>query len=303
MPDATEELKTGKPPAALTLDAIMNAAVRNISVRYNLSEAQEDLTNQMMKSGVEKFIKEHENEVWPVIGDLLRTRLGQSPPDAEDARRIGKKARPLVEAAKKYILEANEEWRTILNEEQIRVHDYDLKDMDRQFSAIDENFRKWEDGTPGERLFPRAERNQNEPPRPRKINEVQPEYRLFDPNPILETLVEEFIKEHKLSKGQITAARSILEEFKGEASEYQTSKKEDFAAVAKERHAALEARDMSAVKKIEKKHKELLKPIFRLCDAMTNRLEKQLTSAQIERHEGESDTAGDTSTKRDKQDD
>ncbi len=295
MPDAAEELKSGKPPTALTLDAIMDAAVRNIAKRYSLSEAQRDLTDQLMKRGVERFLKEHENEVWPVIGDLLRSRLGLEPPDAEDAMRIGKAARPLLEAAKEYIYSANEEWRTMLNEEQRRVHDFDMADIGRQFDEMDDNFKSWEEGAPNPRLFPAADRSRRQPPRPKMTPDVQPEYRIFDPNPILETLVEEFIKEHKLSKGQVTAARSILEEFKGQANDYKMSKKKELTAVAAERHASLQARDLSGIKAAEARHKKLLKPIYALCDAMTDRLEKQLTTAQIQRHAGESDGDGDAS--------
>ncbi|MCH7591808.1 MAG: hypothetical protein IH989_03370 [Planctomycetes bacterium] len=297
MSDAAEELKSGKPPAALTLDTIMDAAVRNIAKRYNLNEAQRDLTDQLMKRGVERFLKDHENEVWPVIGDLLRSRLGLEPPDAADAMRIGKAARPLLEAAKEYIYSANEEWRTMLTDEQKTVHDFDLKDMKRQFAEMDENFKSWEEGEPNPRLFPTADKSRRQPPRPTITPDVQPEYRIFDPNLILETLVEEFIKEHKLSKGQVTAARSILEEFKGQANDYKMSKKKELAAVAIERHAALQARDLSGIKAAETKHKKLLKPIYALCDAMTDRLEKQLTTAQIQRHAGESDRGGEVSAR------
>lgn len=295
--NAAEELKSGKPPTALTLDAIMDAAVRNIAKRYNLNEAQRDLTDQLMKRGVERFLKDHENEVWPVIGDLLRSRLGLEPPDAADAMRIGKAARPLLEAAKEYIYSANEEWRTMLNEEQRRVHDFDMEDMKRQFTEMDDNFKTWEKGEPNPRLFPTADKSRRQPPRPKPMPDVQPEYRLFDPNPILETLVEEFIKEHRLSKGQVTAARSILEEFKGKANDYKMSKKKELAAVAVERHAALQARDLSGIKAAGAKHKKLLKPIYALCDAMTDRLEKQLTTAQIQRRAGESDGEGDASAR------
>ena len=297
MSDAAEELKSGKPPGALTLEAIMDAAVRNISKRYNLNEAQRDLTDQLMKREVGRFLKEHENEVWPVIGDLLRSRLGLEPPDAEDAMRIGKAARPLLEAAKEYIYSANKEWGAILNEEQKKVHDYDMDDMGRQFAEMDDNFKSWADGEPNPRLFPTVDKSRPQPRRPKKMPDVQPEYRIFDPNPILETLVEEFIKEHKLSKGQVTAARSILEEFKGQANDYKMSKKKELAAVAAERQTALQARDLAGIKAAEARHKKLLKPIYALCDAMTDRLEKQLTTAQIQRHAGEPDGDGDASAR------
>lgn len=279
-----EALETGRTPAAATLEKIMEAATRNIAIRYNLDEAQRAYTEMMMKTEVRRFLKEHENEVWPVIGDLLRTRLGLDPPDREDAMRIGKAAKPLLGAAREYIFKANEEWRAILNPEQLKVHDFDLADMNRQFDVIGGNFDSWAEGEPNPGgIFPRSPKGRGQPKRPLKPDVVQPQHRMFDPNPMLATLVEEFIKAHKLDDGQITAARSILEEFKGKANDVTVSKKRELAAALAARNDALQRRDRPGLKKAVADHKKLLKPIYQLCDQMTERLEGLLTTAQRQR--------------------
>lgn len=281
----TEALSKGTRPAAATLEKIISAAVRNISKRYDLDEDQHAITEELMKRGVHRFLREHENEVWPVIGDLLRSRFGLEPPDSEDAKRFGKAVGPLFEAAKKAILEGNEEWRAILTPEQRRLHDYDLKDMERQFGEIGSNFQSWAEGNPKRAsIFGRSKKNREGSATSLRLSRVGSEHRIFDPNPILETIVEEFIHQYKLDKGQVTAARSILEEFKGKANDYQASKKRELTAVTKARAEALRDRNLADIKRVEKDHKKLLVPIYALCDQMERRLEGLLTTAQKQRH-------------------
>ncbi len=297
MADVASALNEGRTPAAATLDRIMEQAVRNIAVRYKLNEGQRDMTDQLMKREVKRFLIEHENEVWPVIGNLLRTQFGTHPPDDRElVKQIGRMAGPLVKAAEKYILEANQEWREILTPEQRTVHDFDLKDMKRQFQIIEENFESWAGGTPTPEIFPRAQTNGRQPPPPSDVRDVLPVRSFFDPSRILAAIVEEFTREHKLDKGQITTARSILEEFKSKANDYRNSKKREFAAAVKETEAAHQRRDLGAVKKAAKAHKELLKPVYVLCDQMQDRLMSLLTTAQRQRHrEKDSDGAVKTS--------
>lgn len=276
---------TGTAPAAATVDKIMAQAVRNIAARYNLNEAQTELTHRLMKREVYRFLKDHENEVWPVIRDLLATQIGANPPDdLQQMKRIGQSARPLLDYAKESIFKANEEWRLILTPEQIRTHDFDLAEMRTTFDKIDENFEQWEDGNPvAGGLFPEPQLK-GDPPRPRQPKDEGGQVAVFDPKPILETLVEEFIKEYKLDEGQITAAQSILEEFKSKADDLRSSKKVEFAMVAAQQRAALETRDLKALKLASTEHKKLLVPVYKLCDLMEERLKGLLTSAQIQQH-------------------
>ena len=122
-------------PGSPTIDMIMDMAVQNITRRYNLNDDQKNRTQELMYRGVHEFLREHEDEVFPVIRDLLAGQLG--PPDnLEDTKRLGKAARPLAELAKESILKYNREWRTILTPEQKATHDFDLNEMDKTFAQM-----------------------------------------------------------------------------------------------------------------------------------------------------------------------
>lgn len=285
--DAAEALDSGKTPAAATIDRIMKDAVRNIAARYNLNDVQTEETDKLMKRGVYRFLKEHENEVWPIIRDLLKSQL-MRPDDPEKVKEIGKAAGPLAKLAEAAILEANEEWRLLLTPAQKRVHDFDMAEMGRTFEEIHQNFADWEAGRPtGKGIFPEPQIAGSGPPRPPRPPKGQlppPEVEIFDPNQIFEMLVEEFIKEYELDEGQITSARSILEEFKVKANDFREAKKVEFAKIALKQQEAMVDGDLDSIKKARAAHKKLLGPIYELSTEMHGRLEKLLTTAQIQRH-------------------
>ncbi len=286
-PNPVEDLKTGARPAAATLELIMKRAVHNIAARYNLNDVQTEETDKLMKREVYRFLEQHENEVWPIIRDLLAAQL-QPPDDHEKMKRIGKAARPLAKLAKEAIFKANEEWRLILTPEQRDMHDFDLEEMRFTFGKIDENFEEWEAGQPTEKgIFPEPRITDRGPPRPTRPPQgrlPEPKRETFDPNRIFATLVEEFIKEYELDKGQITSAKSILEEFKGRANNYREAKKHEFAKIAARQQEAMKNRDLAAVKKADTDRKELLKPVYTLCAEMEDRLKRLLRTEQIQRH-------------------
>ena len=293
--DAAEALDSGKTPAAATIDRIMEQAVRNIAARYNLNDVQTEETDKLMKREVYRFLKEHENEVWPIIRDLLKSQL-MRPDDPQKVKEIGKAARPLAKLAETAILEANEEWRLILTPEQIRVHEYDMAEMGKTFEEIHQNFADWEAGRPtGKGIFgdtqQAAQGGPPRPPRPKKGQLPPPRVEVFDPNQIFETLVEEFIKEYQLDEGQITSARSILEEFKAKANDFREANKLEFAKIALKQQEAMVDGDLDGIKRARAAHKKLLGPIYELSTEMHGRLEKLLTTAQIQRHAERSERA------------
>ena len=285
--EVTDALNSGTTPAAATVEKIMEQAVRNIAVRYNLNEEQSGETRKIMTKGVQQFLREHEDQVWPVIRELLAGGFKPSN-DKEQMSRTGKAAQPLLKLAKEAIFKGNEEWRLLLTPDQKIKHDYDLRDMERQFEYIDKNFQEWSSGRYSERsIFPEARLAENEPPRPPKPPKglPAPELDIPDPNQVFDAIVEDFIKEYELDEGQITAARSIAQEFKANANEYRSSKKAEFAKSLAEQQDARSRRDLDAIKKTWAEYKELLEPINGLCARMEDRLKAQLTSEQIARHE------------------
>ena len=281
-----QELTTGKPAAAATVDRIMDQAVRNIAARYNLNDVQTEETGKLMRREVYRFLKEHENEIWPVIRDLLKNQL-RTPENREEMMGVGKAARPLAKLAKEAIFRANEEWGAMLTPEQKRVHDFDLAEMDKTFEQIDTNFGKWESGeAEQEPIFPQPQLTGREPPRPPKPPRDLPDPPIivWEPKKVFETLVEAFIEEYELDEGQITSARSILEEFQAKADNFRESKKLELEKVATEQQEAHRNRDLDAVKKADAARKKLFEPVYELVAQMDVRLKGLLTTAQIQRH-------------------
>lgn len=274
--------------ASATVERIMEAAVRNIAIRYNLNNAQTRLTDELMKREVRGFIKEHENEVWPVIRGLLAAQYGAAlPSDPEAVKRLGQVARPLARKAWDAIFRANEEWGKCLTADQKRLHDFDMAEMGKAFDRMDGNFESWGSGdATGGSIFPPPPPPGSAPPLPSRPEgpRLPTPIKRFITVTVLDTLVEEFIKDYDLDDGQITAAGSILVEFKGKATDFIAAKKEEFAKINAVREKARAERDTEGIKSATAAHKALLAPFYELAAKMRERLDGLLTSTQIERH-------------------
>ncbi len=277
------------PGAEATIEGICDQAVNNIAARYNLNEAQTVETRKLMKREVGKFIRDHEDEIWPMIRSLLASQMGAHPPESqEELMRLGKGARPLVQLAKDAIFQANEEWRQYLTEEQKKVHDFDLAEMEKTFEVIDKNFSAWAEGHPKSNpIFPPADQVvEGSPPRPPRPKQGLPTPRVDDAFKvtIFDTFVEEFIREYRLDQGQIDSARSILNEFKAKAVSIKIAKRTEFARITAEQSQARKKRDKKKIKQLEAQRSKLLQPVYELFALMENRLKGLLNTSQLEQY-------------------
>lgn len=297
VPVMASDPKVGKDPALevenmqalATIEMIMEGAVQNIARRYNLNEAQTRQTGELMKREVHRFLEEHEAEVWPTIRGLLGIQsLGADPKDIEKSKRIGKAARPLAKLAKEAIFRANTEWRQILTSEQREMHNFDLSEMELTFEKLDKNFESWEKGeaSPGGRIFPQPARpgvtQPSTPPLPKSPGLPVPVDEAL-PLTVLDTVVAEFIKDYGLDEGQITAAHSILAEFKGKAKRFKKANKDEYARHDAELKTARENRDIEKIREVTTAQRKLLKPFHNIVSEMEGRLKGLLTSAQVDR--------------------
>jgi len=272
-----------------TVEAIMNTAVRNIAIRYNLNEMQKQHTEELMKREVRRFLRENEEEVWPAMRALLEYQF-RAPDDPEKLKVMGEMIRPLAQKAREAIFRGNKEWGEILEPDQKKLHEFDLEQMSKTFDQIDSNLESWEQGkNPGSRLFPAPQKYADqEPPKPNRPKTRLPQDSgiVTDKPPIgiLDTFVQEFIKTYNLDEGQITTAESILTEFKGKAESFYNRQKDEFAKVIAAREKAKVERDMKGVRDAVAAHKKLLEPFYGLFDEMESRLVATLTSAQLEKY-------------------
>lgn len=276
-------------PTQATVEMIMKEAVNNIASRYNLNEAQKQKTDEIMRRDVNKFLKDHEAQVWPIIRDLMSNGF-QPPSNPEDVKRIGNAAAPLLKDAQKAIIDGNNEWRQYLTPEQQAMHDYDLEEMEKQFVETEKNFKSWAEGRPTGGLFPVMPPDRSPPtPKmpapglPKPAPPPEPEVQVFRES-LFDSYVEDFIKQYELDPAQIDAARSILAEFKQKAGSFRESNRAELRKIGTEYKAAMDSKDREKIAKAEADRKLLLQPIYGLFGDMDERLKALLTSAQLQRH-------------------
>jgi hypothetical protein len=279
----------------LPVDSMIRQAAENVSRRYNLNEEQTRFTHDMMVKRVTKFLEEHEDELWPLVRELVRHQQQGKALDADTARRLGKIAQPIFEEAREAILEANEEWRDILNDQQKLLHDYDLQEMGRTFGDMEQRFDQWEQG--------RAEANQGIFPEPRVdqppiVNPPAPEEGKSTTARVIrqkeewwDGYVEGFIKDYELDEGQITTARSILKEMKERAAAYRRAHKAEFDETEKKAADALKAADRQKHRAAIEEERKLSQPIGEMFGELKERLDKIPRPAQREAYEAQRQAA------------
>ncbi|MCH7993131.1 MAG: hypothetical protein IIB57_01660 [Planctomycetes bacterium] len=286
-----------RPAAEHTVERIVDQAVINIGLRYNLNNDQLEKTGRIMKTYVNGFLKEHEEEIWPAIRELLASNL--KPPKSEaDLRRLGASARKLAKLAHKAVKDGNAEWRKILTDDQKKTHDYDLAELDKTFAQMDQNFQAWEDGRPtDESIFPTKQQQlagfSNSPPTPPRPRDGLPQGKK-DPFElsVFDVFVENFIKDYGLDAAQIETARSILKEIKAKARNFQANNKDKFAEIEKDRNKAIKDKDAKKRRELDEKRKKLIEPVYHLFADMEGRLKGLLTTVQVERHDAKTKDRG-----------
>ena len=286
-----------RPAAEHTVERIVDQAVINIGLRYNLNNDQLEKTGRIMKTYVNGFLKEHEEEIWPAIRELLASNL--KPPKSEaDLRRLGASARKLAKLAHKAVRDGNAEWRKILTDDQKKTHDYDLAELDKTFAQMDQNFQAWEDGRPtDESIFPTKQQQlagfSNSPPTPPRPRDGLPQGKK-DPFElsVFDVFVENFIKDYGLDAAQIETARSILKEIKANARNFQANNKDKFAEIEKDRNKAIKDKDAKKRRELDEKRKKLIEPVYHLFADMEGRLKGLLTTVQVERHDAKTKDRG-----------
>ncbi len=297
-------------PEFLNIEQILEQVAINVGVRYNLNDAQVDYTEQMLKDGVNRFLRENSEDVWPVIRQLMSGRLiGELPDDPEEARRLANSAIPLAQKAEKAILSHQDEWRTILTPEQQKLHDFDLQLMRRQFDSVHDNLKAAKEGNAmRNNVFPPPELYPDEPHKPKMPPPGLPSERKPDlpresgrgsmNSNMFTTFVEEFIKDCELDAAQITTARSILRQYKGRADSYLSSNESNIAQARAAYEKARKDKDRKAIAEAEQKQKELLKPVYQHFTEMEQALIAQLTSAQKEKYEKSKSNKSDNDKKK-----
>lgn len=280
------------------VDSILEQAVRNIALRYNLNETQTEFTRHMMVSRVKRFLDDHQDEVWPLVRDLARYQREGGLSDAKIAQRLGPIASRILQEAKDEILRSNEEWGEILTEEQRRVHEYDLREMDKTFNAMENRFGGWEEGRVADgSVFPQPRPLKNQPPRPRKPHKAglpDPDERQKEDGgrtlaSHFEAYVERFIADYELTKAQREAANSILREISERNAAFHKAHEEELQEI---RGKLAEAGTPAERRRLTSQRRHITKPLDNLFAEFKARLDQIPDKAQLARHVSKSKGGG-----------
>ena len=56
---------------SLDVDGLVSQAANNVSQRYNLNARQRERAQQMFQEGVNRFLVEHQDEIYPLMRDMV----------------------------------------------------------------------------------------------------------------------------------------------------------------------------------------------------------------------------------------
>jgi hypothetical protein len=295
---------------------MIDRATSQVVKRYNLTPEQETFTRNLMATRVNGFLDKHESEIRDIFAQAIKYQISGNPPSPEKVKEWTAQITPMFDEAKVSIIEGNRDFREVLTDDQKKIHDIDLKVMERNFKDAEQRLNRWGDGgfdpkvdlgppNPGApRTRPATGPAPTSPkptaatpaPQPAQDTPVPPAPQPNVPSRIVppgtggtsgtdrsadfwEMYVRKFIDNYALDQTQTNLAMQILDETKKRASEYLTSRKEEYQNLQTRLSNA--AGDQAAAAEIQKQIVELNKPVQGdLFNEMKQRLDQIPTEAQ-----------------------
>ncbi|MDM8008806.1 MAG: hypothetical protein QUV05_21925 [Phycisphaerae bacterium] len=273
-------------PLTWGVEPIIDNYVSQMTRYYNLTPDQEEYTRQLLNQRVKRFLNDYEKDVRTLFAEYWYLQLRGEAPSVEEAKDLARRGGPLIAAIKKEILDGNQKWREILDENQRKIHDRDLEQMHKTFDEFEQRLDRWSKG-----IVEPTDIGQRK---------VGPRSAPIKPEDAWDYRVSSFIAEYNLDAGQQGTARSILRELKDEAKRYRERNQEKLTALnnqLKEMYASEpktdpEERKKAAeeIKKINERLNEVERPIREdLWRQLLMRLERIPTEDQRRMHREKQD--------------
>ncbi len=207
-----------RPPytSLINVDALVDSYARLLARKYNLNDEQGDFTEAFIRERADEFLGQHRDELFSLIDEMFAVR-GGAEYSQQEMIAWGKRALPIYEEARTLIIDGNEEWRDILDEEQKKIHDQDLELMYESFAMSEEQLNlivsgqmtveEFRRGHPGRPSRARRPVERTEPAEP--LEPVEP--RVQDPRPVHKPRKVEPVKPKEDAAAR---ARARLEELR-----------------------------------------------------------------------------------------
>ncbi len=277
-------------PMLWDTEAMMNQAVDQISRRYNLNDQQKEYTRLLLVSRVRDFLDNHEMEVRQLLQESIEMRTGQRPADAVALQVWANRALPLYQEASKAILEGNEEWAVILDEEQKKIHDRDMALMRRSFTNATETMNTWQEG---KGKLPTVAGGKKPEQNARTVNANSDDQTMgavsTDPQPTRVIKLEDnwlayvnaFINTYSLEgKDEVSARDKILKDMYAQARKYRELNKRQFDKLDTRQKSAAKDKTIR-IHDVLKQKKQLELPIREMFVKLDKRLRRLPTAEQF----------------------
>ena len=263
------------------IKTMTDQACVNIAKRYNLAPDQEVFTRALMAKNVKTWLSKHGKTFEKLLPEILKNGLAANePPPPEMVKSWAARAKPMFDDAKSFILEGNKDWAEILNEDQKRIHQFDLEQMEPQFKAMDDQFARWEEGKwqKGDFIFPQAQ-----PANPQVADDpavVNPPREHF-----WKIYVDRYIERFNLNDAQKESAYGILADCRARATKYRESHQKEIDDATENMQEMARKKDTKGLAQSREELGVLNKPISDLFTELKTRLEKLPTEAQKGQYE------------------
>jgi len=253
--------------------------VKRMGRHYNLTQQQEEYTRELLGQRVKQFLTDYEKDVRWLATEMWDYQAKGELPPPEIAKEWGLRAQALLPAIRQEIIDGNNKWHEILNDDQRRQHDRDMELMSKQFDRWQGMFDRWSKGEIQSSDFdPRGDSRVSQPRGPSRSENSWEQY------------VKNFIAIYNLDSGQQQTALSVLRTLREEAARYRDAHKDEYSKLEAEEAAMAKAepktdhedlkKSMDQARERMEHRRRLEKPIGEMFVRLKNQLERIPTGDQ-----------------------
>jgi hypothetical protein len=138
---AQDEPRRGYSTILDNADVLIDNYARFLARKYDLTEEQSTFTQKLLHDRAQQFLERHKPELSGLVDRMFEVRTGGEM-DPSELLNWGRQVMPIYNEAKKIILEANDEWRSVLTDQQRQIHDEDLKLMHESFATTEDQLNR-----------------------------------------------------------------------------------------------------------------------------------------------------------------
>lgn len=123
------------------VDVLVDNYANFVSRKYALTPEQDTYARALIRERAHDFLDKHDEKMRTLLDTLFEVRGGKNI-SQDELKEWGREIMPIYQDAKHIIVTSNNEFRSVLTEEQLKIHDEDLKLANETFSTTEDQLRR-----------------------------------------------------------------------------------------------------------------------------------------------------------------